>query len=75
MSQSRRASLVETIANLAAGSVISTTLGYFLYPLFGHQFSLAQNINLTAIFTVTSFARSYLFRRLFNYLTAIKAPQ
>ena len=66
MTQSRRMSLVETFAGVAIGFAVSVALAYVVYPLFGHSFTLAQNIGITVIFTVASIVRGYLVRRAFN---------
>lgn len=68
MTQSRRMSLVETIAGVAIGFAVSLGLSYVVYPLFGHAFTLAQNVGITVIFTVASIIRSYVVRRAFNRL-------
>ena len=66
MRQSRRMSLVETIAGVAIGFAVSVGLSYVVYPLFGHTFTLSQNIGITLIFTVASILRGYVVRRAFN---------
>lgn len=66
MNQTRLGSLIEAILNTAFGFVVSVALSLIVYPLFGHSFTLAQNIGITAIFTVASVARGYVVRRLFN---------
>lgn len=68
MTQSRRHSLVETIAGTAIGFVVSVLLSMVVYPAFGHSFTLTQNAGITVIFTVASIARGYLVRRIFNRL-------
>lgn len=50
----------------AIGFVMSLVLGYVVYPMFGHTFTLAQNVGITAIFTIASIARGYVVRRWFN---------
>lgn len=66
MSQSRRMSLVETVAGVAVGFVVSVLASFVVYPIFGHAFTLSQNIGITIIFTVLSIVRGYLVRRAFN---------
>lgn len=68
MSQSKRATLIETISSIAIGMLISTLVGFVIYPLFGHAVSLAQSFWITVIFTITSFIRMYFLRRFFNHL-------
>ena len=67
MSQTRRMSLVETIAGVAIGFVVSVAASFVVYPIFGHSFTLSQNIGITIIFTVLSIVRGYLVRRAFNF--------
>jgi hypothetical protein len=64
--QTKLGSLLETIANTVVGVIVSIAIGHFLYPMFGAQVSLADNLWLTLIFTATGMARSYVLRRYFN---------
>ena len=66
MTQTRLQSLIEALVNVAIGMVISVALSLVVYPLFGHAFTLAQNVWITIIFTVASIVRSYCVRRWFN---------
>lgn len=69
MSQRRLHSLAETVANTLLGYAISVWISTWLYPLFGHKFTLAQNMAMTSIFTVVSIARGYAVRRVANRYT------
>ena len=66
MNQTRLASLAEATINTAIGFAVSMALSAVVYPLFGFPVTLAQNLAITAIFTVASIARSYAVRRWFN---------
>lgn len=66
MTQTRLQSLIEALVNVAIGMVISVALSLVVYPLFGHAFTLSQNIGITIIFTAASIVRSYCVRRWFN---------
>jgi hypothetical protein len=66
MSQSRRHSAYEAIINVAVGLTINLMLNFAVFPLFGWEISLEQNIALGVIYTVVSIVRSYTLRRLFN---------
>lgn len=68
MTQSRTQSAIESLAGTAIGFVVSVMSAMVVYPLFGHAFTLTQNIGITIIFTVLSIVRSYLVRRAFNRL-------
>lgn len=65
--QSKRQSLIETVAGVAVGFVASMLLSLVVYPMHGHSFNLAQNASITVIFTLASLARSYGVRRFFNW--------
>jgi len=64
--QSRRTSLVEAIANVAVGYGVAVTTQVLVFPVFGLQASLADNLLIGAVFTVVSMGRSYLLRCLFE---------
>jgi len=64
--QSRRMSFVEAIANVAVGYGVAVTTQVPVFPVFGLQASLGDNLLIGAIFTVVSIGRSYLLRRLFE---------
>lgn len=65
--QSRAHSLLEAFLNTLSGLVLSVVVGHYLYPMFGWQPTWAENIGLTLIFTFISIARSYVWRRAFNW--------
>ena len=56
MSQSRRHSMIEAIAGTAIGFIVSVLASYVVYPAFGHAFTLAQNISITAIIAAPDLA-------------------
>jgi hypothetical protein len=66
MKQSRRMSLVEAIANVAVGYAIAVLTQILVFPLFGLQVSLSDNLAIGAAFTAISLTRSYMLRRLFE---------
>jgi len=66
MKQSRRMSFVEAIANVAVGYGVAVTTQVLVFPVFGLQASLADNLLIGAVFTVVSIGRSYLLRRVFE---------
>lgn len=68
VSQSRRSSAVEAIISVSTGFAVSLAASPIVYPLFGHAFTLTQNIGITLVFTVLSLLRSYLVRRFFVWL-------
>lgn len=62
--QSHRASAVEAATNIVLGFGISVGITAVLFP----NITLVENIGITSVFTVASFARAYGLRRLFNWL-------
>ena len=66
VSQSRRMSLVESVANVAIGYGVAVATQIVLFPLFGIEIALADNLAIGAIFTAVSIVRSYAVRRLFE---------
>lgn len=67
--QSRRHSVLEVVCNLVTGFLVAIIVGHLLYPLFGLKVSTTENFWITLVFTVVSFIRSYIFRRIFNRIT------
>ncbi|ANK79881.1 MAG: hypothetical protein TEF_03035 [Rhizobiales bacterium NRL2] len=68
MKQSRAMSLVEAVANVAVGFGVAVVTQILIFPVFGLQTTLVQNLNMGAVFTVVSIARSFALRRLFEAL-------
>lgn len=66
MGQSKFSSFIEACINTAIGFMTTLVLAPVVYPLFGHAFTLAQNLGITAIFTIVSIFRGYAVRRWFN---------
>ena len=64
--QSRLASLAESLTNVVIGYLVSVLTSIIVLPLFGVTLSLAENAQLSLIYTVVSIARSYAVRRAFN---------
>ncbi len=59
-------SLVESIANVAVGYCVAVGTQLLVFPLFGLEVSLTDNLAIGAIFTLVSIGRSYCLRRLFE---------
>lgn len=66
MRQSRRMSLVEAIANVLVGYAVAVLAQILVFPLFGIEATLGQNLALGGLFTIISIARSYALRRAFE---------
>lgn len=70
MSQSRKRSLAEAVMNVVVGFALSFVVTALVFPMFGYPIRMADNLAITAIFTVVSILRSYALRRMFNLLDA-----
>lgn len=69
MSQSKMHSIMESVSQVSFGFVTSAFVWEFLVkPTWNIQTSFAENMQITAMFTVISIIRSYAFRRLFNWI-------
>ena len=66
MTQSRTASLIESVANIAVGYCVAVVAQAVIFPLFGINIPLSDNLLIGGLFTVVSLVRSYCLRRLFN---------
>lgn len=66
MKQSRLMSLIESIANVFVGYGVAVVTQILIFPIFGLQTTLAQNLKMGAIFTVVSITRSFALRRVFE---------
>ena len=64
--QSNKHSHYEAITNQIAGIVIGWCIVYFLFPFIGIEVTVIEASYSSAIFFVSSYARSYTVRRLFN---------
>jgi hypothetical protein len=59
-------SLAEAVANVLVGYGVAVLTQILIFPIFGLQTTLAQNLKMGAIFTVVSIARSFALRRVFE---------
>lgn len=67
--QSKRHSHYEALANQIAGIVIGWCLVYFVFPLMGVETTILQASISSGMFFISSYARSYTIRRIFNNIT------
>jgi hypothetical protein len=66
MEQTKLGSFYEALINIIIGWTINFTANMTIFPLFGWEISIEQNIWLGTIYTVISLVRSYIIRRWFN---------
>ena len=66
MKQSRLMSLIEAITNVIVGYGVAVVTKILIFPIFGLQTTLGQNLAMGGIFTIVSLFRSFALRRLFE---------
>jgi hypothetical protein len=73
MSQSRKLSAFEAVANVVIGYVVAIAAQMLIFPLFGIYIPPSEHLAIGLLFTVVSLARSYVLRRLFNRIPPASA--
>lgn len=66
--QSCKQSLLECIAGTLIGYMVALGTQLVIYPIYGISIGVGGNASIALLFTVVSFVRSYLVRRLFNWI-------
>lgn len=66
MKQSRAMSLVEAAVNVGIGYGVAVVTQILVFPVFGLQATLAQNLKMGAVFSLVSIIRSFALRRGFD---------
>lgn len=66
--QTRTQSLIEVGTSYAIGFISSVILQLIVYPLFGIEVNLSQNLGLAVIFYAVAIVRGFGLRRFFNWL-------
>ena len=65
--QTRVSSFVEQVLNVGSGFIVSLIVWTLIVtPYWNIKVSMIDNLTITALFTVISVARGYLWRRYFN---------
>lgn len=67
MSQLRRHAALEVCLNTASGFVLSVVVNWLLHWGLGIPMTGGENLIIVSAFTLVSLARSYFWRRLFNW--------
>ena len=73
MKQSRRMSLLESIANIVVGYGVAVMTQILVFPLFGMNAGLTDNLEIGFIFSGVSLVRSFALRRAFESLRVRQA--
>lgn len=66
--QTKRASLAESLLNVAIGYGVALLSQIIVFPWFGIHVSISANVAIGVVFTVISIVRSFAVRRLFEHL-------
>ena len=66
--QSRMMSAIEASANVAIGYLVSVAANILILPLFGYDVTVADSFAIGLAFTAVSLVRSYILRRVFNWI-------
>ena len=64
--QSRKGSIAESLSNISVGLSVGFLSNIVVLPAFGYDVTLSDATAISLVFTVISFVRSYLIRRLYN---------
>jgi hypothetical protein len=64
--QTRKASLAESLMNVAIGYGVALASQIIVFPWFGINIPLSSNIAIGLIFTAVALARQFALRRLFE---------
>jgi len=73
MKQTRIMSLVEAITNVLVGYGVAVIAQILVFPVFGLQTTLIQNLKMGLVFSGVSLARSFALRRIFEAVR-VRAP-
>ena len=66
MQQSKLESLAEVCLNVGIGWVIALITQFIVFPMFGIDVTVGEQLLISVIFTVVSIIRGYVIRRWFN---------
>ncbi len=72
MRQSKRMSMIESLTNVAVGYGVAVSAQIMVFPLFGLDVALVDNLAIGAIFTGISIVRSFALRRVFEEIRVRK---
>ena len=68
--QSRTMSVVEIATSKSIGFLVALGVTYWVVPnIWGVEVGAESAMFVTGLYTLVAFIRSYLFRRLFNYIS------
>ena len=65
--QSKKSSLSEILISTFIGLIVALTSQLLIFPLYGIDITLGENVQITFFMTFVSILRGYLVRRYFNW--------
>ena len=68
MKQTKKRTHLEVFTNQVSGVILGWLIVFFIFPIIGIPVTTGQATISTVIFFVTSYARMYTIRRIFNSL-------
>lgn len=68
--QNKKWSLIETLVQVIVGYFIALVAQIIVFPLYGMEVSLGDNVEIGLIFLIVSLIRGYGIRRIFNRIKA-----
>ena len=75
---SRKSSIIETVADIALGFIIYLPINIFILPYFTsgiEEYSIATALSISAIYTSIALVRKYMIRRAFVNINMTKTLQ
>ena len=64
--QSKLNSALETTLNIVSGFLLAWCITFWILPLWGYSYVFVETLEITALYTVVSWLRSYTWRRVFE---------
>ena len=64
--QTKTESFIESISNVVIGYLVALFSQIVIFPFYGIEISITDNLMIGVWFTIISITRSYLIRRYFN---------
>ena len=64
--QSKLGSAAESVTNIFIGITVGFLSNIFVLPAFGYPVTIHDGMLISVVFTIISFARSYIVRRIYN---------
>ena len=64
--QTIKNSIFESVTNVVLGLITSFLIQIFIYKWLNIPVTINQNLQITIVFFIVSFIRSYIIRRIFN---------